>query len=156
MIYPTIKTILWLSQKHVITPADTVCQTGCKGLKKGPGYIYNVDNIYIIIYNICLVTSLLHSGAWGNILAFHQDRLKRWKADTSGAQCVLTDSLSEKSDCSGKEESSCSAGELVEETTTGTRSLCGAGERYFKKGPVPFVLNVFILVFIVLKCSHYH
>ena len=31
----------------------------------------------------------------------------------------------------------------MEEVTTGTRSLCEAGKRYFEKGPVPVVLNVF-------------
>ena len=31
----------------------------------------------------------------------------------------------------------------MEEATTGTRSLCEAGKRYFEKGPVPVVLNVF-------------
>ena len=30
----------------------------------------------------------------------------------------------------------------MEEATTGTRSLCEAGKRYFEKGPVPVVLIV--------------
>ena len=43
---------------------------------------------------------------------------------------------SRSSGCSVKEESSCSAGEFVEEATPSARSLCEAGKRFAQKGPV--------------------
>ena len=46
------------------------------------------------------------------------------------------------SSCSGQEESSCSAGAVVEETKTGPCSLYKTRKRYSSKGPDPLFLNV--------------
>ena len=43
---------------------------------------------------------------------------------------------------SGQEESSCSAGAVVEETETGPCSLCTTRKRYSQKGPDPLLINV--------------
>ena len=51
------------------------------------------------------------------------------------------------SSCSGQEESSCSAGAVVEETETGPCSLCTTRKRYSQKGPdpLPIILSYYVI-----------